>query len=188
MKRPRWCPHVISLALALFSLCSVSVNKRSLLAVAAFVALSVSAGAQTQLSDGLAVRSPLVDSPLGRSSVGYPVLALSDQRLFSFANASFGLMEAAQRDVLPPRNSVEARPRKALAARDRDLSAELEDNPANAIYTGGEVGFMYGRSAGKYGGSVEQGYVLGVIGNDKFQVTAGASYEQSTVRFPRWSR
>jgi hypothetical protein len=27
---------------------------------------------------------------------------------------------------------------------------------------------------------------VGEVGNDKFQITAGASYEESSVRFPRF--
>jgi hypothetical protein len=56
----------------------------------------------------------------------------------------------------------------------------------NPIYFGGEVGFLYGRSSGKFGGDVMQTYMVGEVGNDKFQITVGASYEESSVRFPRY--
>ena len=55
-------------------------------------------------------------------------------------------------------------------------------------YAGGEVGFLYGRSTGKFGREVEAGYILGEVGNDKFQINVGASYENSSGRFPRFGR
>jgi len=58
----------------------------------------------------------------------------------------------------------------------------------NLIYTGGEVGFLYGKSTGKHGGDFQQGYFIGEIGNDKFHLTVGASYEESNGRFRRWIR
>ena len=30
-----------------------------------------------------------------------------------------------------------------------------------------------------------QSYIVGTVGNDKFQITAGASYEESSFRIPR---
>ena len=58
----------------------------------------------------------------------------------------------------------------------------------NRVYTSGEVGVAYGKSTGKYGGEVLQSYITGTVGNDKFQITAGAAYEESTLRFPRRGR
>jgi hypothetical protein len=48
----------------------------------------------------------------------------------------------------------------------------------NPIYYGGEVGVLYGRWSGKGGGDMWQTYVVGTVGNDKFQITAGAAYEE----------
>ena len=31
-------------------------------------------------------------------------------------------------------------------------------------------------------------YIVGGVGNDKFQITVGASYEESNGRVPRWAR
>jgi hypothetical protein len=50
-------------------------------------------------------------------------------------------------------------------------------------YSGGEIGVLYGR--GQHGSSALQSYIVGTVGNDKFQITAGASYEESSFRIPR---
>ena len=55
-------------------------------------------------------------------------------------------------------------------------------------YAGGEVGFMFGKSSGKFGREVEAGYILGEVGNDKLQISAGASYEHSSGRVQRFGR
>ena len=67
----------------------------------------------------------------------------------------------------------------------KDLGADAKDSPdemlsssANPIYSGGEVGFLYGRWSGKGGGDMWETYVVGTVGNDKFQITAGASYDE----------
>jgi hypothetical protein len=67
----------------------------------------------------------------------------------------------------------------------KDLRADAKDSPdetlsssANPIYYGGEVGFLYGRWSGKGGGDMWETYVVGTVGNDKFQITAGASYDE----------
>ena len=54
------------------------------------------------------------------------------------------------------------------------------------VYYGGEVGVLYGRWTGKGGGDLMESYVLGTVGNDKFQITAGAAYEESSARTPRF--
>ncbi|MEP6955696.1 MAG: hypothetical protein ABI883_02635 [Chthoniobacterales bacterium] len=53
---------------------------------------------------------------------------------------------------------------------------------------GGEVGFLYGKSSGKYGREDFESYIIGGVGNDKFNITAGYSYRESSGRIPRWSR
>jgi hypothetical protein len=44
---------------------------------------------------------------------------------------------------------------------------------------------MYGHSSGKFGGDEFGTYIDGVVGNDKFQINAGASYQEWNGRFPR---
>jgi hypothetical protein len=67
----------------------------------------------------------------------------------------------------------------------KDLGPDAKDSPdgtlsssGNPIYSSGEVGFLYGRWSGNGGGDMWETYVTGTVGNDKFQITAGASYEE----------
>ena len=67
----------------------------------------------------------------------------------------------------------------------KDSSAEVMSAPSSPYYWGGEVGFMYGHSSGKFGGDEFGTYIDGTVGNDKFQINAGASYQEWNGRFPR---
>ena len=46
-------------------------------------------------------------------------------------------------------------------------------------WTGGEVGFMYGHSSGKFGGDEFTSYIMGGVGNDHLQINVGAGYEET---------
>jgi hypothetical protein len=75
----------------------------------------------------------------------------------------------------------------------KDLPNEIMSQPVNRVYYTGEVGFLYGQSIGKGSGDYWQNYVWGQAGNDHFQVTAGAAFENwsgngaklRTFRIPR---
>ena len=67
----------------------------------------------------------------------------------------------------------------------KDSSAEVMTSASAPYYYGGEVGFMYGHSSGKFGGDEFGTYIDGVVGNDKFQINAGAAYQEWDGRFPR---
>ena len=67
--------------------------------------------------------------------------------------------------------------RQDIAADGKDLSGEMISSPLNQVYYTGEVGFMYGRWSGKGSGDYVGSYVWGQAGNDKFQITAGGSFE-----------
>jgi hypothetical protein len=67
----------------------------------------------------------------------------------------------------------------------KDSSAEVMSSPSSPYYYGGEIGFMYGHSSGKFGGDEFGTYIEGGVGNDKFQINAGASYQEWNGRFPR---
>jgi hypothetical protein len=68
----------------------------------------------------------------------------------------------------------------------KDSSAEVMSAPSAPYYYGGEVGFMYGHSSGKFGGDEFGTYIDGVVGNDKFQINAGASYQEWNGHVPRF--
>lgn len=64
-----------------------------------------------------------------------------------------------------------------LATDGKDLPNEMISSPLNQVYYTGEVGFVYGQWSGKGSGDYWQNYVWGQAGNDHFQITAGASFE-----------
>ena len=86
---------------------------------------------------------------------------------------------------LPPDNFASAQPARGhttATSRPQDFGPDPKDmpemmSPPDHFYYGGEVGFMYGHWSGKGGGDSLQSYIFGQAGNDHFQITAGASYE-----------
>ena len=66
-----------------------------------------------------------------------------------------------------------------------DLAKVPLDSISNRYYVGGEVGVLYGRSSGKFGGSEFESYIIGTVGNEHVQISAGASYQESTSCFSR---
>ena len=67
---------------------------------------------------------------------------------------------------------------KDLGADGKESPAEMQSSSLDPVYCGGEVGVLYGRSSGKGGGDMWETYMVGTVGNDKFQITAGASYDE----------
>jgi hypothetical protein len=159
------------------------VTKRALSAVAGFLGLCLplSAQAQTQSKAGADMFSALNNSFLR------PPLALSDGWPFSFSSA-FNWIEMTSNflpaldTAMPAKDSTRdtATERRGYS---KDSSKEVVDvRPKLLDYVSGEVGFLYGRSTGKFGREVEQGYIIGEVGDDKFHITVGAAYENSTRR------
>ena len=82
--------------------------------------------------------------------------------------------------------SVAADSRSANLATDgKDLPAEMLDSPLNQVYYTGEVGFVYGQWNGKGNGDYVSSYIWGQAGNDKFQISAGASFENWSGNSPK---
>jgi len=89
------------------------------------------------------------------------------------------LLSAAQPSIRRPSASrVHGSDGKDIGADGKDSPDEMLSSSLNPIYYGGEVGFLYGRWSGKGGGDMWQSYVVGTVGDDKFQITAGASYDE----------
>ena len=68
----------------------------------------------------------------------------------------------------------------------KDLPGEMISSPLNQVYCTGEVGFVYGQWSGRGNGDYWQSYVWGQAGNDKFQINAGAAFENwngNTAKF-----
>ena len=67
---------------------------------------------------------------------------------------------------------------------DRIIALEAQSK----IRWGGEVGFLYGKSTGKYGREDFAGYIMGTVGNDKFSINVGYLHQESTFNVPRRRR
>jgi hypothetical protein len=158
-------------------------TKRALFAVAGFLGLCLSLSAQPTQS---LEQFPFTGSTLDRPFLPLPALTLADQERFSFLAFSW----QTPVDFLPSFNPTEpervARPTLPGRGDPHDNVGEMR--APDRVYVGGEVGFLYGRSSGKYGREFESGYVIGEIGNDYFHLTVGTSYEKSSGRVPRWGR
>jgi hypothetical protein len=68
----------------------------------------------------------------------------------------------------------------------KDPIDEIIGSPLDRVYYGGEVGVLYGQWTGKGGGDLLETYIMGTVGNDKFQITAGAAYEEWSGRAQRF--
>ena len=123
------------------------------------------------------------------NSLDNPVFGLpfSNRDVFSLAT-TFNLVGTAPQSFLPFSPAIES-PRASRAATSaKDSSDRLFDLRPNFDYVTGEVGFLYGRSSGKFGGEYKEGYIFGEVGNDRIHISAGASYEEWNGRVPRWGR
>ncbi len=121
---------------------------------------------------------PELSNGLAGSSYGFA----SSWVQLGFTSADF-LPAAFLSDAQPP--TQRSSPGRIHGTDGKDLGADAKDSPderlsssANPVYYGGEVGFLYGRWSGKGGGDMWETYVVGTVGNDKFQITAGASYDE----------
>ena len=72
-----------------------------------------------------------------------------------------------------------------LATDGKDWPGEMISSPLNQVYYTGEVGFVYGQWSGKGNGDYWQSYVWGQAGNDKFQINAGAAFENWSGSSPK---
>jgi hypothetical protein len=70
----------------------------------------------------------------------------------------------------------------------KDSSKEIQPLHSDLLYYGGEIGFFYGHSTGKFRGDDYGSYFEGTVGNDKVQITVGGSFDQWNGRVPRWGR
>lgn len=159
-------------------------TKHALFAVAGVLGLCYSLCAQQMENAG-----PLQfeGGTLNRPFLRVPSLTLTDRDRVSFLTA---FSWQTPLDFLPSFDPVGPRSVAAPAPVSRRDSVDntVELRSPDRIYVGGEVGFLYGRSSGKYGREFEQGYIIGSLGNDRFHITVGTSYERSSGRVPRWGR
>jgi hypothetical protein len=152
--------------------------------IAGFVSLCVPLSAQQ-------INRPGFVGALSNSILRFPSLTLSDAQFFSLATA-FNRLEPTTPDLLPA-SALPTMPAQRSNAYvkpvtdPKDFSKDASDIPRRNLldYVHGEVGFVYGRYTGRFNGNVEEGYVIGDVGDDKFHITAGAAYENSNVHFSR---
>jgi hypothetical protein len=154
-------------------------TKRALFAVAGFLGLCLSLSAQqTQSPEQLLFNG---------STLNRPFLTLADRERFSFMTA-FNWQTPL--DFLPSFNPAEPRSVASPTLSDHGNSSDdvVEIRSTDRIHVGGEVGFLYGKSSGKYGREDFQTYLIGTVGNEKFSITAGYLHQESSGRVPRWGR
>ena len=158
-------------------------TKRALFAVAGFLGLCLSVSAQLTPSFN---QFPFDGSTLDRPFPGVPPVTLTDEGRFSFLAFNW----QAPVDFLPYFNPVEPRSVASSAISDPkdSLHDVVEMRAPDRVYVGGEVGFLYGRSSGKYGREDFQSYIIGTVGNERFSITAGYLHQESSGRVPRWGR
>lgn len=171
-------------------------GKWALWVVAGFLGCSLSLSAQE--INLLALNQPgqsAVDSraalfgTLYGSNYGSAAVTLADGRPISLLSGynwiepmTLGYLPAVKAEV-PPRVSSTAKVQENSS--DKVVAAK----PKFFDYVGGEVGVLYGHSVGgKFSREVEQGYILGEMGNDTTHIVVGASYEHSNGRVPRFGR
>jgi len=123
-----------------------------------------------------AILSKLDDPLLTDGALG--PTTFSNRETFSLAT-TFNLL-GTPTSFLPTTMAMQAPGHTVPATYSKDKDSP--DYPLDlrpGYYVTGEVGFMYGRYTGKFGGDYKEAYILGQVGNDKLQITVGASYEDS---------
>lgn len=121
---------------------------------------------------------------------GLPVPTLLDGRRFPVWN-ELARMGMAPLDLFPVAflSAVEAPKVDPSPIQGTDSLGELDNLRLNrGLYASGEMGVFYGTTTGKFGYQTKQSYIVGTVGNDRFQITAGVSSEESSGRIPRFGQ
>jgi hypothetical protein len=178
---------IISLARNVFPLRFCGMNG-SLLVALGIITISVCAVGAAEVS------SPLESlSAPNASELRFATVSFSDLQEYASSDRT-DWIDGQQLAVAPlPRVPVAA-PIRRMALVSRDGSKEVLGSASypmsvqSRYHVSGEMGALFGVSTGKYGATSEAGYIVGGVGNDKFEITAGASYENTTYRMPRYGR
>lgn len=176
--------------------------KRVVLVVLGFFSLCFSLAAQQTLDAGsaFALYRPEIFSTVDSSVLlrSFPVPNLLDGQRLPISS-ELGWQGMAPLNLFPNAFLRVAEVDKVNAAPvdrtdGKDSRMDGKDSPGELmalhsspeIYSGGEIGVFYGKSSGKYGREDFGSYIVGGVGNDRFQMTVGASYEESSGRVPRF--
>jgi hypothetical protein len=164
-------------------------------AVLGFLGLSLFPGAQLSRADttDLSLYSPELLTTLDASVLlGDLSLPLLDGRHHLPVTSALGRMGTMPADLFPLawlRPAVTQKARVVQTTSGKEPNADdIAVSKVDRIYTGGEVGVLYGHSSGKFGGDDFATYIQGEVGTDKFRISVGAAYEESSVRLPRFGR
>ena len=176
--------------------------KRALLFVVGFLGFCLPLAAQDEMitredlqetgaldaASALALYQPNIFSTVDGSILihGLPVLTLLDGRRFPLSSDS-GRMGMSPLDLFPVAflSAVDVQKVNGSPVYGTDSPGGVVNFRLNRYYSGGEVGLFYGR--GGHGREDKQAYILGGVGDDKFQITAGALYQESSGRISHWS-
>lgn len=138
------------------------------------------------IASALALYQPDSFSRSGNSVLihGFPTLTLLDGRRFSISGP---LGRLTPLDFFPVAflRAIEVQPVNASPMYGTDSPGGVVNLRLNRNFAGGEFGVFYGKSSGKFDREDKQAYILGSVGNEKFQITAGAAYEESSGHIPR---
>ena len=180
--------------------------KRALAAVAVLISLSFPVVAETEevyeetiaaedlrlkganeAGHALTLARPDLFAPRNGSFLlhGTPTLTLLEGR--RFASNDFGGMGITPLDIFPVAflRGVEVQKAGPSLRHGADTTGGFVDLRMKRYHYGGEIGFAYGSSTGKYGREDFSSHIIGGIGNEKFNITAGVFYHESNVRIPR---
>ena len=160
-------------------------TKRALLAVAGFLGLCFSVSAQQAL---MPEQFQVEGATLDRAWMRAPIVSLEDQDRFFFSTA-FGSMRPTE-NYLPAYGPWEPQSTayQNSPSRRNALDNAVDWQAPNRVQFGGEIGFLFGKSTGKYGREDFSSYIIGTLGNDKFSITAGYYHQDTTFNNPRWRR
>ena len=118
---------------------------------------------------------------------GLPTLTLLDGRRF-LGSSDLGRMGMTPVDMFPVAflRAVEVEKAGPSLRHGADTVGGVVNLSMKRFNYGGEIGFSYGSSTGgKYGREDFSSHIIGGIGNDRFNVTAGVFYHESNLRIPR---
>jgi hypothetical protein len=176
-------------------------NKWALLTVTGFLGCSASLSAQERQRS-----VPFTLSQPGRIMAGSNGDLLRTLSNSSYTMSAPMLLDGRRLSLSNAYTWIDPMPVDFLPAETEGFSASVstgspsvrEDSDGKTVpvqrklvdYVHGEVGVLYGSTVGsnKFSREVEQGYILGEIGNDKYQINVGAFYEHSSGHVPRFGR
>ena len=117
---------------------------------------------------------------------GLPALTLLDGRRFPISSA-LGRMGHAPVVNFPVAflEAVEVKKGGPALRHGSDSPVGTVDLRLKRLDYGGEVGFFYGKSSGDYGREDFSAHIISGIGNEKFNITVGAAYQETTFKVPR---